>query len=58
MYSKDTIKSLISKSKQLESISIPKQLSPTEKGRIMDDFTKTIKTGSNGREVVLVAIQL
>ena len=58
MFSKETIKSLIIKSKQIDSVSIPKQLTSTDRNRIMDDFTKILKTGLNGREVVLVAIQL
>lgn len=58
MYDKNTIKALISKSKQLDSVLIPKQLTPSERGRIMDDLTKSIKTRLNGKEVVLVVIQL
>jgi hypothetical protein len=58
MFSKDTIKSLINKSKSIDSVSIPKQLTPMEKSKVIDDFTKKFKTNINGREVVLVAIQL
>ena len=47
MYNKNTLKSLINKSKNLTSIAIPRQLTPIEKGKIMEGFTKSIKTRLN-----------
>ena len=58
MFDKNTLKSLINKSKKLNSIIIPKQLTPSEKGKILDGFSKLVKARSNGREIVLVEIEI
>lgn len=57
MYDKQTIKTLISRCKSQQSILIPKYISPTDKSRLLENFTKTVKSRLNGREIVLVSIE-
>lgn len=58
MFDKNTLNSLMSKSKKHQSIIILKNLTSTEKSKILDSFSKSVKSRLNGREIVLVAIEL
>ena len=58
MYDKNTIKSLIQTSKNLESVMLPRSLSNTGKIKVIDSFNKSVKTMINTHEIVLVAIKM